>query len=132
MSDVNKVLAFFIGVFVIILIIGFLISKINKQGNIAFKNGILSRIFPASLKTKNEVSSQKKPTPEKKVSLIALKPKSPTSKPHGNETKYSTNETSTIKEMQEVQSIPSTGSPILPFVFVGLPSGLYILKRTKK
>ena len=116
MSDLNKVIAFFVGVFVIILLVGFAISRMQKSDNKAGIGGALGRIF--------NLSSSVEPTqaPKKEtVKEVAVKGKVITPTPQRDRT-----------QLENTAAIPATGSPIIPLAVFSLSSGALIYLKAKQ
>ena len=120
MDSTNRGLALFVGLFIVILIVGVGLSRLAK--NKKPLTGSLGKIF-TSLKTT--------PTPTRKPDRITIitsptgtvsYDKRPKEDASGNET-YSTTSTPS--------SIPDTGAETLPLISFVLGTGIYLIKRSR-
>ena len=114
MDSTNKVLALFVGLFVVILLIGVGLSRLAKNNKSL--GGSLGTIFTPKIKiTPTPTKTQKLTT----IAIITTTPENQTSI------------TSYPSSNSAPTSIPETGATTLPVIATSLFAGLYLLKRTK-
>jgi hypothetical protein len=121
MNDLNKVVAFFVGLFVIILVIGFVVSRVRKNSPSISFGGSLGKIFGLSAKAT--------PTPKpidmadstigESVILLNNKAITPTPK----------KEKIGRQQIEGTEQIPETGSMVVLPALLALGGGILIKRK---
>lgn len=118
MDSTNKVLALFVGLFVVILLVGVGLSRVAK--NKKPLTGSLGKIF-----TNTKLTPTTKPA-RVSVSLAPTRTTVVINQTKNNESTYSNNTNNAP------QTIPDTGAGTIPLIASSLGIGICLLKKSKK